>query len=111
VNSVSHLCAWGALACLLGVVVWVPLLAIDATKRAKSPSPGTLLAVVSLFGLFLVLLGGGVLLTEDAKRHAGQPTAMDGVMYFVFCGAAGVIVLLASASVALLLLVRRKGRP
>jgi hypothetical protein len=90
-NSVAHFCPWLAIGCFTAGIVWALLLAIDSIRRAKLPSLGGLLSVLSLFAFSLVSLGGMVIFAEIVKRQSGLPPTTDGVMYFVFCAAAGVV--------------------
>ena len=69
------------------------------------------LSVLALFGISLISLGAMVLLAEAAKRQSGARQAVDGVMYFVFYGAIGVILLLGTSIAAGVLFFRRKVQP
>jgi hypothetical protein len=89
-NSVAHLCPWLAIGCFTAAVVWALLMVVDSIRRGKLPSLGGLLSVLSLFAFSLMSLGGMVIFAEIVNRQRGLPPTTDGVMYFVFCAAAGV---------------------
>jgi hypothetical protein len=92
-NSIAHLCPWLAIACFVSGLAWALLLAVDSIRRARLPNFSGVLSVVSLFAFSLIFLGGMVIFAEIAKRQSGRPPTTDGVMYFVFCAAAGVMLL------------------
>jgi hypothetical protein len=89
-NSAAHFCPWLAIGCFTAAVVWALLLGVDSIRRTKLLSLGGLLSVLSLFAFSLMSLGGMVIFAEIGKRQRGLPPTTDGVMYFVFCAAAGV---------------------
>jgi hypothetical protein len=90
-NSVALLCPWLAIGCFISGLVWALLSAVDSIRRARLPSFGSLLSILSLFAFSLMFLGGMVIFAEIVRRQQGLPQTTDGVMYFVFCAAAGVV--------------------
>jgi hypothetical protein len=106
-NVFSHLIGWVGLAGLVISFVWGLLMVVDVVRRAKLPKPASFLSLWALCALSLIAVGGMVLLAEEAKRHSGARPAPDGVMFFVFLIAGGVLMFLGAASAAGVLFFRK----
>ena len=74
----------------MAALVWALLMLVEIIRRAKLPSLGSVLSILSLFAWTLIFLGGGVIFQEIVNRQRGVPPPIDGLMYVVFCSAAGV---------------------
>lgn len=106
-NFVPHLCIWAGLVGILVGFIWGLLMLVDVVLRAKLPKPRSFLSVAAVFAVSLVVLGGAVLMGEEAKRQAGAHPAPDGVMFFVFLTAGGCLLLLGVGVTAGVLLFRK----
>jgi drug/metabolite transporter (DMT)-like permease len=94
VKTTVQVLAWVTIACFITALLWSLLLGYDLIRRSKIPKLRTLFAVISLFGISFITLGAFPLIDEAIRYRQGEPQAIDGQMYFVFCALAGFLTLL-----------------
>src|SRR6478736_4884710 len=103
----AQICAWITLVSFTVALGWALLLAWDSVAKSRFRHWRSWLPTVGLVALSMISLGLMPVFSELAKRQAGAARASDGLMLFIFCGAAGVALLVA-VSVAWIL--TRRGR-